>query len=634
MQLGLAIAAIVQGRLDEAEQILRRRLAMAQQIGQAEAETDSRGYLASIEAARGNWNAARAGYLETAAFAAAHGHAGWVPYYQYTAAVAALRMGDLAVAEGELRTYLAAPGLEPAGRYAARSRLAEVLVRRGNVDAALREITGATDELETVRGQLDDSQLKRLVVQTRDDKDEPDLGLASILAGLVRGGRVAEAFQLSERRRARALADRLLQGDVLRDDAPGTIAPSRKVTSPGIPNLEAVVPDEHTALIEFLAGRRGQPSTAFVVTRGGIRGIVIPSMDSIEPLVTEYLRNLQAGKPADSFAHALRRQLLDPVLTGMPGGVTRLLIVPDDVLHRLPLDALPLADGRPLLRRYAAAVVPSAAVAIHLYGRRRVNEHPRILALGDPQFADERSRSNPFSETYRSAFLETGGLPRLAASAREARLAARFSTDAELRLRAEASEAYLKRSDLAGFNIIHLASHALVDERTLERTAIALAPGNGEDGFLSAGDLSSLRLDADLVVLSACRTASGVVVGGEGVQGLVSPLISAGARSVVATMWPVGDRSAARFIEDFYRQLAEGSDVSEAIRQAKLAAIERGAPPAEWAAFNVIGDPLVTLRLQQPSRWRWPVIIPITVGLLTALFVAVSRRRVSAEARA
>jgi CHAT domain-containing protein len=406
------------------------------------------------------------------------------------------------------------------------------------------------------------------------------------------------------------------------------------VTAPGLTNLETVVPDEHTALIEFLAGRRGQPSTAFVLTRAGIRGEVLPSMDSIEPLVAAYLRNVQAGQPADSSASALRRQLLDPVLAGLPGNITRLLVVPDDVLHRLPLDALPLADGRPLLRQYAVAVVPSAAIASHLYARRRVNEHPRILALGDPKFADEQSRPDPSSETYRSAFQESGGLPRLAASAREARLAARFSPNAELRLRSEASEAYLKRSDLAGFTIIHLASHALVDERTLERTAIALAPGEGEDGFLSAGDLSALRLDADLVVLSACRTASGVVVGGEGVQGLVSPLISAGARSVVATMWPVGDRSTARFIGDFYRQLAEGKDVSEAIRQAKLAAIERGAPLAEWAAFNVIGDPLVEVRLQQPSPWRWPVILPIVVAILTALFVAVSRRRATAEARA
>jgi CHAT domain-containing protein/tetratricopeptide (TPR) repeat protein len=625
MQLGLSVAAIAQGRLDEAEERLRRRLVITQQIGQAEGEIDIRGFLASIEAARGNWSAARQGYLETARFAAAHGHRAWLPYYRYISAVAALRMGDLALAERELRDYLASPEIDPSGRYAARSRLAEVLVRRGDIEASLREITGATDELDSLRNQLDDYQLKLLVFQTRDDRDEPDLGLATIVAGLVKGGRPAEAFRLSERRRARTLADRLLQADVLREDS-SSGSRSRPAGNPLPSDLAAAVPDDRTAVIEFLAGRKGQPTTAFVLTGSGVRGVILPSMDSIEPVIVRYLRDIRDGRSTRESGLGLRRRLLDSLLQPLPQRVTRLLIVPDDLLHRLPLDALPMDDGQPLLRRYAVAVVPSAAIATHLYARREVRPEPRILAVGDPRFPGEAT-ADPAGETYRSAFLETGGLPRLAASAREARRAARFSRHPELRLRDDASEAFLKRSDLAGFHVIHLASHALVDERTLERTALALAPGGGEDGFVSAGDLSALKLNADLVVLSACRTASGVVVGGEGVQGLVAPLISAGARSVVATMWPVGDRSTARFIEDFYRQLAEGRDVSEAIRQAKIAAIDRGAPLAEWAAFNVIGDPLVQIRLSPPSpKWLW-FAVAVALAIATALLLSVRLRR-------
>lgn len=631
MQLGLGIAAIAQGRLDEAEDILRRRLAVVQEIGQAEGETDVRGLLASIEAERGNWAKAREGYQQTARFAGGHGHAGWIPYYRYLAAVAALRMGELPVAEREFRAYLAGEGLDPSGRYAARSRLAEVLVRRGDTDGALREIDGATDQLDSARNQLDDYQLKLLVFQTRDDKDEPDLGLATIVAGLVRGGRVQEAFHLTERRRARVLSDRLLQAEALREDTTRrSSAPQRQ---PRSTDLAAMVPDAGTAVVEFLAGRRGQPSVVFVLTRGGVRASVLASMDSVEPAIVAYLQSVREQR-SNQAGVELRKQLLDPVLKDLPATVSRLLIVPDDLLHRVPLDALPLENGEPLIRRYAVAIVPSAAIAAHLSARRQVSQAPRILAVGDPRFAQEAT-ADPTTETYRSAFLETGGLPRLAASAREARLAARFSPHAELRLREDASEAWLKRNDLAGFSIIHLASHALVDERTLERTALALAPGDGEDGFISAGDLAILRLNADLVVLSACRTAGGVVVGGEGVQGLVAPLLSAGARSVVATMWPVGDRSTARFVEDFYRQLAAGDDVSEALRQAKLAAIARGATAAEWAAFNVVGDPLVQIRLRQPpSRWRWPVILPILVALTTALLVGLNRRRASAETAA
>ena len=123
------------------------------------------------------------------------------------------------------------------------------------------------------------------------------------------------------------------------------------------------------------------------------------------------------------------------------------------------------------------------------------------------------------------------------------------------------------------FRVIHLATHALVDETSLARTALALAPGEGEDGFLSPADLAGLKLDADLVVLSACRTAGGVAIAGEGMQGLTTPLVAAGARSVVATQWRVGDRSTVRLVADLYDGLARGLPVADALREAKLAAI-------------------------------------------------------------
>ena len=130
--------------------------------------------------------------------------------------------------------------------------------------------------------------------------------------------------------------------------------------------------------------------------------------------------------------------------------------------------------------------------------------------------------------------------------------------------------------------------HALVDERSVARTALAVAAGEGDDGFVGPGELSALKLDAGLVVLSACRTARGVAIRGEGVQGLTAPLLAAGARSVLATQWRIRDADAVQFIDDFYRALAGGQGVADAARTAKLAAIRRGAPPATWAAFAVM----------------------------------------------
>jgi CHAT domain-containing protein len=301
--------------------------------------------------------------------------------------------------------------------------------------------------------------------------------------------------------------------------------------------------------------------------------------------------------------------------------VTRLVIVPDGALHRVPWDALRLAAGL-AVERYAISVAPSVAIAASLW--RRPNESSgdvRLLAFGDPAFPGERS--DAAAETYRSAFDSAGGLPRLRASAGEARMASRYASGSEVRLRQDASASFLKKAALDSFEVIHFATHALVDEQSVTRTALALAAGDGENGFVGPGDVAALKLNAALVVLSACRTAGGVVLSGEGVQGLTAPFLEAGARSVVATQWRIGDRSAKRILKDFYDALAQRQSVSEALRYAKLAAIERGAPPSEWAAFTVVGDPFVTIPLEAPGLGRWwmagaaLVIILAAVALLT-----------------
>jgi CHAT domain-containing protein len=203
------------------------------------------------------------------------------------------------------------------------------------------------------------------------------------------------------------------------------------------------------------------------------------------------------------------------------------------------------------------------------------------------------------------------GVPsHLEGAAREARLVARYAPAADVRLGNDASAAFLKHADLRQYRVLHFATHALVDEQTLARTALTLAPGGGESGFVGAGDLAALQLKADLVVLSACRSAGGVLVGGEGVQGLTSPLLQAGARSIAATMWRIPDLGVVKFIDDFYAALARGLPVADAMRSAKLSALKAGEAPRIWAAFNAIGDPLVVVPLRPPRKPWWSAIFP------------------------
>ena len=324
---------------------------------------------------------------------------------------------------------------------------------------------------------------------------------------------------------------------------------------------------------------------------------------------------------------------LHPPLAALGPAVTRLVIVPDGPLHRMPWDVLRLPDGRYVAEQYTVAIAPSAAIAATLWSkadRRGDGAGARVLAFGDPEFA-EMPVAQTGEETYRSSLQATGGLPRLPESAREARLVASYGARAELRVGEDATAAYLKQTPLAGFDVLHFATHALIDERIATRSVLALGKSEGESGFVGAADLAALDLDAALVVLSACRSAGGVVVDGEGIQGLTAPLLQAGARSVVATAWRIGDRATVPFVEAFYDAMADGMPVASALRVAKLDAIRRGAPPREWAAFSVVGDPFVRIALVEPASLpRWIIVVPILLLVLAASALLASRRRANA----
>jgi len=225
-----------------------------------------------------------------------------------------------------------------------------------------------------------------------------------------------------------------------------------------------------------------------------------------------------------------------------------------------------------------------------------------MLAFGDARFPQDDARDPPETRAHFASFATNGGLTRLSASANEVREAVRHWPRSQALLGADASEANLKSIRLDQFRLVHFATHAEVDERAPGRSAIALAAGGGEDGFVTAADLSSLRLNADLVMLSGCSTALGLIVDGEGILGLTGPLLQAGAHSVVATLWPVSDRGSAEFVARFYRFLASGVSATDALRRAQLDAIERGAPPREWAAFVLTGDGFVRVGATDTSR--------------------------------
>jgi tetratricopeptide (TPR) repeat protein len=573
-------AALAAGDWGAVERSATALLQVARETGLASLEQRARGSLLRAAIWQGQTERATRASAEMRIFLHARGLQAFATELAYGNGLIALAAGDLRAAESHFAEYLRTSSAgQHLQRYTAHARLAEVAARRGELDLAERLLGTALRDLDSLRGGLAD--LRPFAFQAETGWGDPDVGIAGTLAALVRGGRAEAAFAVAEHRRARVLAEQLGHTEALRA---GEVA--------------ARLPPDG-ALLEFVTGRPRQPTVLFVVTARGTNGYVLPAIDSLAPDVRRFVALVEAGDDAEELSLRLGRTLLGAALAELPSGVTRLLIVPDDALHRLPFDALALRPGELVVDRFASSFAPSAEVALRLRDRPG-NTGERVLAFADPQFTAE-TKPSLATETLRSAFEATGGLTRLAGSAKEAAIVASYAPHAEVRLRSDASEAFLRQRKNSPFRVVHFATHALVDERSTERSALALAPGSGEDGFVGVAELAGLRLRADLVVLSACRSAGGAVLRGEGVAGLTAPLLAGGARAVLATQWRIADRSTLRLVDGFYAALAQGLPADQALRQARLAVRAHGAPAREWAAFVLVGDPTVQVPLRQPS---------------------------------
>jgi CHAT domain-containing protein len=158
----------------------------------------------------------------------------------------------------------------------------------------------------------------------------------------------------------------------------------------------------------------------------------------------------------------------------------------------------------------------------------------------------------------------------------------------------QASEAAVKRAseagELARARFVHFATHGVLAGPGRRQPALVLAPGGGEDGFLELDEVTGLKLNADLVVLSACRSGQGRLDRAEGITGLARAFLYAGSRGVVCSLWQVDDRQTARLMAAMYRELNKGRPAADALRAAQRELIDRRVAPLYWAPFVLIGE--------------------------------------------
>ncbi|MBZ5526097.1 MAG: CHAT domain-containing protein, partial [Acidobacteriia bacterium] len=402
--------------------------------------------------------------------------------------------------------------------------------------------------------------------------------------------------------------------------------------------------DGQTLLLEYSLGE--QRSYVWAITPESVKTYELPGRAEIESQARRVYELLTARKRLAKGERALQREarlvkvrdefwkaagvlahmVLGPVSRELKA--SRLVIVSDGALQYIPFAALPaLSPSTPSGRRAPLAIgheivnLPSASTLGELRqaapGRRHA---PRSVAvLADPVFSDQDTRvtkgAQASASTTRDESLAAEHLTRSLADMNQNRTAPSlsrlpFSREEAKAIMAvtppgqgmealdfQASRATATSSALAGYRIVHFATHGLLDSSNPEFSGLVFSMvdehGARQNGFFGLEDIYNLRLSADLVVLSACETGLGKQVEGEGLMGLTRGLMYAGTPEVVASLWNVEDVATAELMKRFYRgMLVEGLTPPAALRKAQIQMSKQGrwADPYYWAGFVVQGD--------------------------------------------
>ena len=303
----------------------------------------------------------------------------------------------------------------------------------------------------------------------------------------------------------------------------------------------------------------------------------IPPIDRPMSDVLDKVDSLRRFDPRLVQLHQL---LIDPIADLLPQNPEDAIVfIPHQELFLVPFPALQDAEGTYLVKRHTMLSAPSIQ-ALELSGRGGDGERGRwgeALIVGNPTMPNAAAIPGEVPQPLiplPNAELEAEAIARMLGT--------------EALIGGEATEtAVIERMETA--QIIHLATHGKLDDRRGIGSAIALSPGDGRDGWLSAEEIFELNLDAELVFLSACNTGQGRITG-DGAIGLSRALLSAGVESAIVSLWAVPDAPTADLTIAFYQNWQESGDKATALRNAMLTMMETHPNPRDWAAFTLVGD--------------------------------------------
>ncbi|MGW8121066.1 CHAT domain-containing protein [Roseivirga echinicomitans] len=314
-------------------------------------------------------------------------------------------------------------------------------------------------------------------------------------------------------------------------------------------------------------------------------------------LLVEFTRQvLQDDKPENAeikteFLNTFYKFLIEPV-SNLIAGKRKLIISPDGILNFIPFEALVTNQGKFLIEDVGIRYMQSASVGGVINSRKYADNRKPMLAMGGAIYDEMSTQSDPIRSVARLqemnfmaednvaqglsqrkvyAALGFGKMNYLPGTLTEVLAMANTIPGADVYTGLEMDEAFLKQlsteGKLANYKVLHLATHGFAISEIPQLSGIAMSilkdEKDGEDGYLTVPEISSLKLNADLVVLSACETGLGKIYGGEGVMGLTQSLILAGAKGAAVSLWAVNDASTMYFMAGMY-ELVEVSDMTYA----------------------------------------------------------------------
>ena len=553
-----------------------------------------------------------------------------------------LGLAESALSRLEKAYSLAEQLQDPVRRAAVLTRRAEILAQSGKLEPGLAAIQEAVREIDDLRTRVASPQLRTSFFASRRRTFELQIEILLRLARQhPKAGFETRAFEASEGARARSLLDLLVERNLAegrnanpelaslvrqsldldrelnlaqaearaaptdeeRPDGPANEARIAAIEA----NLQEVERRLRTAdpryaavryaralgaaeiqsrlgsdeiLLEYALGT--EAAHLFAVTREEVRALPLDAV-AIARILPAFRNRLAKGQGLEQALRVDARKLYDLLLA--PAGEllarkSRLVVAADGDLYFLPFEVLippapPGATSTYLIETKTISYTPSASVLARL-GELQVADGLDLVGIA---VSDPRDGSAVLARVGD----EVRGIASLYPAERS-----------RLLLDGEATEAGIRSlsAALSGARRIHFATHGYLSDDP-QRMGLRLFPDpSGGDGLLQAFEVLRLDLHADLVVLSACETAIGQQMAGEGVIGLPRAFFYAGARSVAVSLWRAPDEATARIMTSFYGHLERGLDKAEALRQAKLERLRDRQRPFLWAPFVLVGSPV------------------------------------------